>query len=201
MRRGTFLDLLAALLGRRASCPSGGHSTFAHRASTDRNKKLARGVRHPAPTPCALRLIQVAHPRWRRHQHRQHPQMPQMAKNAITPMTVHMTMLFILHLRFVLSKGPIPPDAHIMHYFPCTCLLAKQRKSNSNPITAERKAAAAQSPPDAPRYIPRSSRRLTGPTGVPPVGTSLLRPVQSDSPSYAKHCPAPMQRPRPACAR
>ena len=118
MRRGTFLDLLAASLGRWASCPSGGRRTFAHRASTGRNKKLARGVRHPAPTPCALRLIQVAQPRWRRHQHRQHPQMPQMAKNAITPMTVHMTMLFILHLRFVLSKGPIPPDGAHYALFP-----------------------------------------------------------------------------------
>ena len=44
--------------------------------------------------------------------------MPQMAKNAITPMTVHMTMLFILHVRFVLSKGPIPHDGAHYALFP-----------------------------------------------------------------------------------
>ena len=34
--------------------------------------------------------------------------MPQMAKNATAPMTSHMMMLFIVHLRFVVSRRPSP---------------------------------------------------------------------------------------------
>ena len=56
--------------------------------------------------------------------------MPPKAKNAIAPMTTHMMMLFIVHLRFVSPKGPIPPDGAHYALFPFPRLLEIQRKSN-----------------------------------------------------------------------
>ena len=89
----------------------------------------ARHFRRAAPS------VQTAQSRRPPH-HRLIAQMPPKAKNAIAPMTSHMMMLFIVHLRFVSSKGPIPPDAAHYALFPLPRLLEIQRKPNSAPIAA-----------------------------------------------------------------
>ena len=77
--------------------------------------------------------------------------MPPKAKNAIAPMTSHIMMLFIVHLRFVLPKGPIPPDAAHYALSPFPCLLEIQRKSNSVPIAVTpHRLIAAEMPLDLP---------------------------------------------------
>ena len=75
----------------------------------------------------AASFVQTAQSRRPPH-HRLIAQMPPKAKNAIAPMTSHMMMLFIVHLRFVSSKGPIPPDAAHYALSPFPCLLEIQRK-------------------------------------------------------------------------
>ena len=72
--------------------------------------------------------------------------MPPKAKNAIAPMTSHMMMLFIVHLRFIVAERtfyrgvatlakPGSPDATHYALSSFLCLLEIQRKSNSGSIT------------------------------------------------------------------
>ena len=83
--------------------------------------------------------------------------MPPKAKNAIAPMTSHMMMLFIVHLRFVLPKGPIPPDAAHYALSPFLCLLEIQRKSNSVPIAVTpHRLIAAEVPLELPFSKPNA---------------------------------------------